>query len=523
MAGRMEDNLQCLTCLDVCNDLVVLPCSHRFCHSCLQQLKDKGEQLCQVCGTEFSSLEGLINLSRSFAARVEDNLQCPTCLDIFKDPVMLSCGHNLCRVCLQQWKDKGQQSCPLCRTEFSSIDLPLNLALKNVCENLSLASVKLEDIVNKEEFKLFCLDHQELVSIECINDEIHAGHHFCQVDEAAKGHKEKLQDRLQDAQKCLKDFNVCRDNCNEQAAYIKVQREKVESKIKKDFEELRHFLDIEEEAMLAAVREEEEKKSQVLKEKIVALGREMAVLSDAINSAEEQLATDHVSFLKNYQTEMTRIRKLPNKPELPRGALLDESKHVGNLKFSVWERMKESVSFSPIILDPNTAGQGLRLSEDLTVLSCQEGEAQRPRNLERGGRHHVLGSALVLGTHEWEVEVGDNAYWCVGVAWGDPCSPFNIKDRCVIRLRDGEYKILGDSSGLWNPPAKPQKIRVCVDMNKRRLSISESLRNTKICTKTNIDLSGNRKLLPYFFTKDERPLRIIPCSRHVTTPGVEEN
>ncbi|XP_077359612.1 E3 ubiquitin-protein ligase TRIM35-like [Festucalex cinctus] len=170
----------------------------------------------------------------------------------------------------------------------------------------------------------------------------------------------------------------------------------------------------EEEARLSAVREEEEEKTRMMKEKIASLSRDMVAVSDVIRSTEELLTSDPISFLKNFQTAMTRIQKLPDGPKLLPGALLDEVKHVGNLKFSVWERMKETVSYSPVILDPNTAHPELILSEDLTSASRQE-EQQRPNNPERFKWRRVLGSALASGTHMWDVEVGDNAAWSLGV------------------------------------------------------------------------------------------------------------
>ncbi|XP_077434776.1 E3 ubiquitin-protein ligase TRIM35-like [Vanacampus margaritifer] len=265
----------------------------------------------------------------------------------------------------------SDRACPVCRTEFSSIDVPQNLALKNICEVFSQASVESDDIcsLHKEKLKLFCVDHQELVCLICKDAKIHAGHKFCPLIEVHEDHKDKLQDGLQDAKKRLKDYNETRDNCNEQATYIKVQREQVENKIKMDFEELRRFLQAEEDARLSAVREEEEEKSRMMKEKIQALSRDIADVSDVIRSIEQQLTSDPVSFMKNFKTAMTKIQKLPDKPKLLSGALLDEVKHVGNRKFSVWERMKEMVSYSPVILDPNTANAALSLSEDLTSVT----------------------------------------------------------------------------------------------------------------------------------------------------------
>ncbi|XP_077407433.1 E3 ubiquitin-protein ligase TRIM35-like [Vanacampus margaritifer] len=455
------------------------------------------------------------------ASLAEDHLQCPTCLEIFKDPVILPCSHNFCRACLQQWREqKGDRTCPICRTEFSSIDIIINLALKNMCEVFSQASVESDDIciLHKEKLKLFCVDHQVLVCHICKDAKIHAGHKFFPFIEVHEDHKDKLQEGLQEAKNRLKDYIETRDYCNEQATYIKVQREQVENKIKIDFEELRRFLQAEEEARLSAVREEEKEKSRMMKEKIQALSRDMAALSDEIRSTEEKLTSDPISFMKNFKNAMTKIQKLPDKPKLLSGALLDEVKHVGNLKFSMWERMKEMVSYSPVILDPNTGNPTLSLSEDLTSVSHQK-EHQRPNNPEKSKFKYVLGSALVSQTHMWDVEVGDNRHWKLGVAWQNSCLPHSMKVSSIA-FCDDKYRKFGGSFGSWNPPVKLQKIRVHVDMNKRSVSFSESRTNTELCKTAPSywpHLSDNMKMFPYFYTTDTIPLQIIPLACRVTT------
>ncbi|XP_077372649.1 E3 ubiquitin-protein ligase TRIM35-like [Festucalex cinctus] len=456
------------------------------------------------------------------ASQVEDNLNCPTCLEIFKDPVILTCSHSFCRACVQQWwEKKGDRSCPVCRTECRLIDVPFNLALRNVCEGFSQASMESDYIcsLHKEKLKLFCLDHHQLVCLVCRDSKIHTGHKFLPFEEAAQDHKEKLLEGQQDAKNRLEDYNQIRDDCNEQATYIKVQREHMERKIKKDFEELHHFLQVEEEARLSALREEEQQKTRMMKEKIEALSRDMATLSDVIRGTEEQLTSDTVSFMKNFQTAMTRIQKLPDKPKpLPQGALLDEVKHVGNLKFSVWERMKDMVSYSPIILDPNTASAGLSLSEDLTSVCLGEGH-QHPNNPERFKWNVVLGSALASGTHVWDVEVGDNTAWILGIAWGDPCLPDAMRT-WTIAFCDERYRKFAEPLGSWNPPVKLQRIQICVDTNKKSLLFSDSRTNTDLGKINPSDwphLPGNTKMFPFFHTDDKVPLQIIPLAPHVTT------
>nr|XP_061793513.1 E3 ubiquitin-protein ligase TRIM35-like [Nerophis lumbriciformis] len=456
------------------------------------------------------------------ADSLQDHLQCPTCLDVFKDPVMLPCSHNFCHACLQQWKDKGERLCPLCSAEFSLMDPPPNLALKNLCENLSRASVKSQDMcsLHKEELKLFCLDHRELVCLVCRDAEIHVGHKIRPLEEVVKGHHEELQNGFQNAKERLKDYEECRENCNEQAEYIKVQRQTVERKIKKDFEELRRFLDIEEEARLAAIRKEEEEKSQTMKEKIATLSGKMAALLDVIRSTEEQLTSGNVSFMKNFKTALSSIQELPEKPQLLAGGLLDEAKHVGNIKFKVWEQMKEMLAYSPVILDPNTASPDISLSEDLSILCCEDVQLECPKNPERFWLKSVLGGALDSGKHVWDVEVGDNNNWQVGIMWVDPFLPDKMGG-WYTGLWDGKYKKPDAAYGKWNPPVKVQTIRIEVDMNEKSLSFSEPLANTKLWSAQKPsdwpDLSGNIKMYPYFHTR-KNSLKIMPIAPCVTTP-----
>ncbi|XP_051772716.1 E3 ubiquitin/ISG15 ligase TRIM25-like isoform X7 [Ctenopharyngodon idella] len=53
----------------------------------------------------------------------ESPLNCPICLNLFKDPVTTSCGHSFCSDCINSFWDReanrGVYSCPTCRTTFN--------------------------------------------------------------------------------------------------------------------------------------------------------------------------------------------------------------------------------------------------------------------------------------------------------------------------------------------------------------------------------------------------------------------
>ncbi|CAB1348070.1 unnamed protein product [Coregonus sp. 'balchen'] len=451
----------------------------------------------------------------------EEDLSCPVCLNIFSDPVLLSCSHSFCKACLQKcWRLRGFQECPVCREVFSMCNPPCNRALKNLCEavlkerNQSVSGgSEVLCSLHGEKLKLFCMEDQEPICVVCRDSRKHKNHDCIPIQEAVQEHKVKLKTVLNPLKDKLRLLNEVKLTCDKTAKHIKIQAQHTESQIKEQFKNLYQFLREEEATRIDAVRMEEVRKSQMMKNKITEMSRKISSLSDTIKAIKQQL--------RNYKASVKRAQHpLPDAQRVS-GALIDVAKHLGNLQFRVWVKMQGIVHYTPVILDPNTVGTRLILSEDLTSIGHADRALQLPDNPERIDGC-VLGSeGFNSGTHSWDIENLDGDFWAGGVAAGvatkhdnRPIYSNDMPDEFWgVMTTCGVYLALSQKQNLHHLTVDhfPQKMRVHLDLVKGKLSFFDLDKNTHIHTITH---TFTKTVFPIF--RHDKTLRILPVKTTVT-------
>ncbi|KAM9339218.1 uncharacterized protein ABDE67_016875 [Symphorus nematophorus] len=409
----------------------------------------------------------------------EVDCTCPVCCDIFNDPVVLLCGHSFCKYCLQEWwRQSRLKTCPVCKEIFPMAQPPCNLALRNLSDTLRQERSQRDNSgseeicsLHSEKLKLFCQHDQQLICVICRDSQKHKKHNCVPVNEAAEAHRIQLKVPLMQLKSKLGSYKNENLTCDKMASHIKLQAQQTERTIKEEFQKLYQFLRAEEAARIDAVRKEATLKSEAMNIRIVNLTAEISSLSDKIKTIEMEMKADDISFLLNVKSIMERSQCNLPEPETPSGALIDQAKHLGNLLFTVWNKMKNIIQYTPVTLDPNTGDSLLTISEHMSCSRKNDKSLPLPENPERLDSSQVLGSeGFSSGKHSWDVEV--EGFWGVGVAVRSKRQTFeNIWGiyicTCHVWLHE---RTPHNDSEVVSKDSFPKKVRVQLDYDQGILS-----------------------------------------------------
>uniref|UniRef100_A0A452HXU8 RING-type E3 ubiquitin transferase n=1 Tax=Gopherus agassizii TaxID=38772 RepID=A0A452HXU8_9SAUR len=423
---------------------------------------------------------------------LQEEATCPICLEYFKAPVILDCGHNFCRLCVTQcWQGSNANfSCPQCREILQHRNFRPNRQLANVVElakqlRLQVAKGAEGERVcetHGEALKLFCEEDQTPICLVCDRSKEHRAHAVVPIEEAAQEYKKKIQIHLMSLKKEREKLQEIQMMDTQRSWEHLVGANTERQKIMSEFEQLHQFLREQERLLLARLAELDQEIVKLQDENVTKLSKEISHLSEQISELEGKCRQPASEFLQDIRSTMTR------------------------------ETTQNCRTFSPspglrvsVTLDPDTAHPRLLLSVDRKILTWDVIRLNCPEHPQRFDLSPcVLGcEGFTSGRHCWEVEVGDGTAWAVGVA----TESVKRKEELSAAPEVGIWAVQRwgfQFRALTSPPTPlslscvPSRIQVSLDCEQGQVAFFSADSEDPIFTFPSTSFMGER-LRPFFW------------------------
>ncbi|XP_066469221.1 tripartite motif-containing protein 10-like [Tiliqua scincoides] len=516
---EVEEELKCPICMEYLTDPVTLDCGHNFCRDCITTYCETWEDL--------------------------GDLECPLCTARIK-------------------KGNFRPNWQLANVVEKIKCLSFYLGKEHLC------------LRHKEKLSLFCKEDQELVCLFCERSPEHQSHKVLLLEEAAKQCKDQLCSCLEVLRKERERILASKAGTEKESQDLLGQIEEKKTTTEAVFNQLHQFLEKQKTSLLSQLEELEKQIATRREEHMARLVEELSSLEGLIQQMEEKCQQPASELLQDIRRTLQRYEKkeafgnpvafppeltcrigeffdvkpflegvMEQFPATARQTVSCPSSHasaphliVGGRTtdcslvttpqpfLSLWLQMTllilllsppPPVSEAEVTLDPDTAHAKLVLSEDHKSVRWGGEWQALPDNPER---FHFLPCVLgqegfTAGRRFWEVSVGGEGEWAVGVARK------SVRRKGTFRISPQEGIWAVEKSGgqysVFNPPANTplslsqelQRIRVTLDCAGGQVAFSDADTGVHVYTHSGASFCGET-LLPFFFVLDKAHLRLSP-------------
>ncbi|XP_040904485.1 zinc-binding protein A33-like isoform X2 [Toxotes jaculatrix] len=485
---------------------------------------------------------------------LQSELTCPVCLELFRDPVILECGHHFCQVCIIQcWEAKADElsNCPKCRKSCARKLRP-NSLLCNVVDSVRRARAmdtaagitgrdpesELEEPEEREpgssmcsvassigywprlgmdmceeheeKLKLYCEDDQLPICLVCGMSRDHKTHNVIPITEAFENYKDKLSVALERVQLQTEEAMLFQKQTNEKILFIKERAGDLEELVSAEFARLKEFLVEEEERIKEKLQRQKEEKLNQLEEALTQATEQISQLESTADQLRlklrEEENPEQLKGIKDFIGGAESMFERP--PEV--SVDLQSGEFLGPLQCRTWRKMSSICQpVTAVTLNPDTAYPCLWVSPCRTSVQMGKIQPNLPNNPERFTRYNiVLGSeAFSSGRHYWEVEVGSKTAWGLGVA----TASVNRKEEISLCPDDGfwtlvlrdngngtsEYEACTDSEdSVLHPTKPPTRVGVYLDYGRGEVGFYDAGNMSHLFTF--YDAKFKEPVFPYF-------------------------
>ncbi|XP_040184607.1 E3 ubiquitin/ISG15 ligase TRIM25-like [Rana temporaria] len=481
-----SDDLNCSICLNIYTDPVNLRCGHSYCRECIEKALDEqlgsGVYKCPRCRKEFPDrpalhpnldLRNIADRVRSQATQKESGIFCTYCIHTLVPAV---------------------KSCLLC--EASLCDNHLSVHIKSPEHLLTEPTRCLRNSkcpVHNKILEFYCMEDSACVCVTCRLDGDHVGHRVETLAEAS----EKKLDELRQVQERLTSQRVQTEKrvhkLQDHSRRVREAAAGLMVRVTVMFREIRRQIQELEKRVLGEISKQEEKISLSVSHVIENLDikknelcakifyiEEMCNMGDPVTVLQEKDTADFCASREeeNKEREMDNVGDLDedlisltirkglsnalSATGIPRLGASDTLAGPGtsmNLKEIGRMTPANSHAASDLLLDENTAGNQISISEDLKTIYWTMRPLNRPMTPHRFQYNQVLSVRVFLvGRHYWDVESSRTGDWRIGVAYtsmlrrGDASFLGYNRESWCLRRCNNTYSVWHDNRSLTLPP-----------------------------------------------------------------------